>query len=100
MRPHDHILVGVDICQNVEKVMEAYGQELECWKGYILNGLSNAGRLLELDVGNVLATASHWEYVAKWDIQENRHVVSDPASAHELIIRRFFLINLTPIALC
>jgi uncharacterized SAM-dependent methyltransferase len=72
----DKLLIGIDRCQDVDKVKAAYWQGAECWKAYVRNGVKTAGMILGTDEAiSQLDGSSDWEYVARWDEVENRHVV-------------------------
>lgn len=75
LRPQDTLLVGVDICRDIETVMTAYGTSR--WHTYIANGLGNARRILGAPGAKIFGDpARDWEYVACWDPVDSRHVVS------------------------
>lgn len=77
IRPGDSLLIGVDICRDVEKISEAYGEGRESWQQYLFNGLKNAGRILGGHAAAVFGDGAIWEYVSKWDNQNGRHLVCE-----------------------
>jgi uncharacterized SAM-dependent methyltransferase len=67
----DFMLVGIDRCRDVGKVTAAYSDTSERWQQYIQNGLYTAAQT----VGDE-SLAEDWTYVARWDAEEGRHLVS------------------------
>lgn len=75
MMPGDMLLVGVDMCQDVHKVMAAYTGASRGWRKYIANGLRNTGMILGGDASSLFGNPSKWEYVTRWDADGPKHMV-------------------------
>jgi len=71
----DKFLIGIDRCQDVDRIKAAYWQGAECWRAYVRNGVKTAGMILGVDDAmSQLDGGSDWEYVARWDANEGKHV--------------------------
>lgn len=83
--PGDTMLVGVDCCQDVDKVKLAYSEDSDKWKAYVENAMRNVSAALggkaAQDSGECL---SSWQYEARWDAVNSRHVVRGFSSPCEL----------------
>ncbi|EAW14925.1 L-histidine N(alpha)-methyltransferase [Aspergillus clavatus NRRL 1] len=69
LQPGDLMLVGIDRCRQVDKVMAAYSVSSPSWQRYVQNGMRNAAEILQEE-----SLVGDWEYVARWDAAEGRHV--------------------------
>lgn len=76
MQAEDFMLVGIDRCRDSMKVKAAYNERSKCWQDYVLNGVSTAADLTDLP--ELYSSRDDWEYVARWDADQGRHVVSAP----------------------
>ena len=69
LRGQDTMLIGVDACQDKEKVYHAYndkeGTTVEFW----LNGLTHANKLMRKQVFN----KAHWKVIGEYDEEACRH---------------------------
>jgi uncharacterized SAM-dependent methyltransferase len=74
MQAGDFMLVGIDRCRDIVKVKAAYNERSRCWQDYVLNGVSTAADLTNLP--GLYSSGDDWEYVARWDADQGRHVVS------------------------
>ena len=73
----DKLLIGIDRCQDVDKIKAAYCPGAGCWRAYVRNGVKTAGMILGV---SQLDGSPDWEYVARWDVVERKHVVSSALS--------------------
>lgn len=73
--PGDTILVGLDRCRDVSKVKSAYSESSQCWQAYMRNAVRSAGLILGGDAKSKLDESSSWEYVARWDSVNGKHMV-------------------------
>ncbi|KAB8266631.1 histidine-specific methyltransferase [Aspergillus minisclerotigenes] len=77
----DFMLIGIDRCQEVEKVTAAYSDTSERWQQYIQNGLYTAAHT----VGDG-SLAEDWTYVARWDAEEGRHLRFVRSDRHRTVL--------------
>lgn len=63
------MLVGLDACQNEEKVHRAYNDEIGKTHEFVLNGLLHANRLLGKDVFKL----KDWKVIGEYDEASGRH---------------------------
>ncbi|KAF2396540.1 hypothetical protein EJ06DRAFT_483372 [Trichodelitschia bisporula] len=69
LRPGDNILVGLDSCQDPEKVYHAYNDKYGVTHRFILNGLKHANRLL----GYQAFDLDLWHVVGEYDVDAGKH---------------------------
>lgn len=69
LSPHDLVLVGLDSCQDKDKVYHAYNDRYGTTHEFIRNGLKHANRLMEKDVFKL----DDWEVIGEYDVMTNRH---------------------------
>ncbi|EME80875.1 uncharacterized protein MYCFIDRAFT_85179 [Pseudocercospora fijiensis CIRAD86] len=72
--PGDCILIGIDSCQDQERLAAAYGSQSTHWRKYAQNGIRNAGKILGGSAALALQDARDWEYIARWDNLRKRHI--------------------------
>jgi uncharacterized SAM-dependent methyltransferase len=65
----DCILIGLDACQDAEKIFHAYNDRLGVTHHFIRNGLANANRILGEEVFDI----REWEIVGEYDAEAGRH---------------------------
>lgn len=65
----DHMLIGIDACQDPEKVYRGYNDREGKTHEFILNGLTHANRLL----GKEAFRKEDWEVVGEYDVEAGRH---------------------------
>ncbi|KAG9666342.1 hypothetical protein KCU99_g9781, partial [Aureobasidium melanogenum] len=80
MQAEDFMLVGIDRCRDSMKVKAAYNERSKCWQDYVLNGVSTAADLTDLP--ELYSSRDDWEYVARWDADQGRHVRFARSSRH------------------
>ncbi|KAL7800240.1 C-type lectin protein [Trichoderma ceciliae] len=71
LQPTDLMIVGVDSCQNPDKVYHAYNDSKGITHQFVLNGLSHANEILDDEVFNVEEWRVTGEYV--YDVDGGRH---------------------------
>ncbi|KAI4113844.1 MAG: hypothetical protein LQ345_005267 [Seirophora villosa] len=69
LQTQDVMLVGLDACQNEEKVHRAYNDEIGKTHEFVLNGLLHANRLLGKDVFKL----KDWKVIGEYDEASGRH---------------------------
>ena len=69
MRPEDTMLVGVDACQDEDKVFHAYNDKQSKTHEFILNGLEHANRLM----GKKVFCENNWRVIGEYDSEAERH---------------------------
>lgn len=69
LRSTDAMIIGLDACQNRDKVYHAYNDREGKTHEFILNGLLHANRLLGKDVFKV----GDWEVIGEYDEVAGRH---------------------------
>lgn len=69
LRTNDAVLVGVDACQDKDKVYHAYNDECGTTHEFVLNGLLHANRLLGEDVFKL----EDWKVIGEYDEVACRH---------------------------
>ena len=67
--PQDIMMVGLDGCQDKDKVYHAYNDREGKTHEFVLNGLTHANELL----GNESFNQKHWEVVGEYDVAAGRH---------------------------
>lgn len=67
--PRDAMLIGIDACQDRDKVFRAYNDSVGKTREFYLNGLAHANRLF----GREVFKLSDWEPVGEYDLQAHRH---------------------------
>ncbi|PNS18429.1 Ergothioneine biosynthesis protein 1 [Sphaceloma murrayae] len=67
--PTDSFLLGIDACTDPEKVYHAYNDRHGLTHEFVLNGLSQANKLL----GYAAFTISDWEVIGEYDTVAGRH---------------------------
>ncbi len=65
----DTMLIGMDACQNPEKVFHGYNDRLGKTHEFVLNGLNHANRLLEKEAFK----RGDWKVIGQYDAREGRH---------------------------
>jgi uncharacterized SAM-dependent methyltransferase len=86
--PHkdDKILIGIDLCGDVDKIKASYGENFPIREQFMRNAIQNTGEILGGDASGILdGHAERWEYVARWDSASRRHMVS-VASLFEILL--------------
>jgi uncharacterized SAM-dependent methyltransferase len=86
--PHvdDKILIGIDLCGDVDKIKASYGENFPIREQFMRNAIQNTGEILGGDARGILdGHAERWEYVARWDSASRRHMVS-VASLFEILL--------------
>ncbi|MCJ1390687.1 hypothetical protein MMC18_003548 [Xylographa bjoerkii] len=69
LRPCDAMLIGIDGCQDAQKIYHAYNDREGKTHEFILNGLTHANRLL----GKVAFNLEDWEVIGEYDKTTGRH---------------------------
>lgn len=69
LQPQDSLLVGIDACQDREKVFHAYNDRDGVTHRFILNGLINANKILGYEAFNL----NDWKVVGGYDSATDRH---------------------------
>ena len=69
LSPADSLLIGVDACQEPEKVYRAYNDSEGVTNQFTLNGLNHANKLL----GHTAFDLSEWDAIGHYDEQDGRH---------------------------
>ena len=67
--PQDVMLVGIDGCQDEEKVYHAYNDRVGKTHEFVRNGLTHANELL----GKEAFKHSDWKVVGEYDVAAGRH---------------------------
>ncbi|KAI3319058.1 histidine-specific methyltransferase [Xylariaceae sp. AK1471] len=65
----DHLLIGLDGCQDAQRVYTAYNDAKGTTKKFILNGLTHANKIL----GEEAFRVADWEYIGEYDQEFGRH---------------------------
>ena len=69
LRGQDSMLIGIDACQESDKVYHAYNEKRGKTHEFILNGLMHANQLL----GKVVFREEDWKVVGEFDEEAGRH---------------------------
>lgn len=69
LSPSDRLLIGVDACQQPEKVYRAYNDSQGVTNEFTLNGLKHANKLL----GHEAFALADWEAIGHYDEEDGRH---------------------------
>ena len=69
LRNHDTMLIGIDACQDAEKVYHGYNDREGTTHEFVLNGLMHANRLL----GKEFFKQEDWEVIGEYDAEAGRH---------------------------
>ena len=69
LSPSDRLLIGVDACQEPEKVYHAYNDSEGITNEFTLNGLRHANKLL----GHTAFDLADWDAIGHYDEQDGRH---------------------------
>ncbi|KAL9022796.1 MAG: hypothetical protein Q9185_000059 [Variospora sp. 1 TL-2023] len=69
LQSKDSMLVGLDACQDKEKVHRAYNDEGGKTHEFVLNGLLHANRLLDKDIFKL----KDWKVIGEYDEASGRH---------------------------
>ena len=67
--PQDTMLVGIDACQDADKVYHGYNDCEGKTHRFVLNGLKHANRL----IGNEAFKEEDWEVIGEYDADAGRH---------------------------
>ena len=67
--PADHLLIGLDACQDSHRVFKAYNDSQKVTESFYRNGLTHANRLL----GSQVFNQQDWRTEGAYDEQQNRH---------------------------
>ena len=67
--PHDSLLIGIDACQDQDKVYHAYNDNVGKTREFYLNGLVHANEIL----GQEVFKANEWDVIGEYDAEHNRH---------------------------
>lgn len=65
----DSLLVGIDACQDKDRVFHAYNDKEGKTHEFVLNGLSHANKL----VGKEVFNKSEWQVIGEYDTAAGRH---------------------------
>ncbi|KAL6719159.1 hypothetical protein ACLMJK_003396 [Lecanora helva] len=68
---NDLMLIGVDTCQDQNKVYSAYNDKEGKTHEFILNGLKHANRL----IGKEVFRSTDWKVIGEYDVKAGRHQV-------------------------
>ena len=66
---HGKMLIGIDACQNKDKIYHAYNDRIGKTHEFVLNGLSHANRL----AGRTIFHVSDWKVIGQYDEEAGRH---------------------------
>lgn len=71
LRPGENMIIGIDSCNDPQKIYHAYNDRLDVTHSFILNGLRNANSILGKDVFNL----DDWEVIGEYvfDQGSGRH---------------------------
>ena len=69
MGPRDHMIVGLDACQNENRVFHAYNDKIGTTHRFILNGLSHLNSLLGKRVFNL----ADWKVIGRYNSTKHCH---------------------------
>lgn len=69
LKPNDSFVIGLDACQDPEKVYHAYNDRDGVTHRFTMNGLHHANRLL----GREVFCMDDWEAVGEYDSEGGRH---------------------------
>lgn len=69
LRGQDTMLIGIDACQDNDKVFRAYNDREGKTHQFLLNGLSHANRLS----GREVFRKGDWEVIGEYDEEAGRH---------------------------
>lgn len=69
LRPEDMMVIGLDGCQDPDKVYHAYNDRGDVTHNFTMNGLQHANRLL----GHEAFDTSNWEAIGEYDQEGSRH---------------------------
>ena len=69
LRGQDSMLIGIDACQESEKVYNAYNEERGTTHRFILNGLMHANELM----GKEVFRKEDWKVIGEYDERAGRH---------------------------
>lgn len=66
---HDTVLVGLDACQDGDKICHAYNDRLGTTHQFVRNGLVHANHILDKDVFQL----QNWQIIGEYDQSAGRH---------------------------
>ena len=69
LRDQDSMLIGIDACQESDKVYHAYNDERGTTHKFVLNGLMHANRLM----GKEVFRKEDWKVIGEYDETAGRH---------------------------
>ena len=69
LRPQDSMLIGIDGCQNGDKIYHAYNDRKGITHRFLRNGLDHANRIL----GKEAFKQADWEVIGEYDAVAGRH---------------------------
>ncbi|MCJ1399869.1 hypothetical protein MMC11_003072 [Xylographa trunciseda] len=69
LHPRDSVLIGIDGCQDAQKIYHAYNDREGKTHEFVLNGLTHANRLLGKEAFNL----EDWEVLGEYDQSAGRH---------------------------
>ena len=69
LKKGDGMLIGIDACQDADKVYTAYNDRAGKTREFYLNGLAHANKLL----GTEVFKEAEWDVSGEYDAQANRH---------------------------
>lgn len=69
LQPNDSFVIGLDACQDAEKVYHAYNDRDGVTHQFTMNGLHHANRLLSREVFHM----DDWEAIGEYDKEGERH---------------------------
>ena len=69
LRDQDHMLIGIDACQDSDKVYHAYNDEQGTTHKFVLNGLMHANKVM----GKEVFSKDDWEVIGEYDETAGRH---------------------------
>ena len=67
--PQDTLLIGVDACQDPNKVFQAYNDKQGKTHDFILNGLAHANKLM----GKEVFCKNEWKVIGEYDVEAGCH---------------------------
>lgn len=69
MGPDDSMLIGIDACQDKDRVFQAYNDRKGTTHAFILNGLLHANRL----IGRTAFQLEDWYVIGEYNVEKNCH---------------------------
>lgn len=79
--PSDALLIGLDACQDKDRVFHAYNDKKGTTREFYLNGLSHANALM----GKEAFKKAEWDVIGEYNSQAKRHQASYVALANVVV---------------